>query len=148
MESKAEILERESDKLLDGVDALEQSFNLLKDNPLDTLVNEPQFFASRGFDCGPLVINCTLSLGALPLVTPPASKIKRSQYENIRDRLQNLISAFGGLQTNTNTVLNPATEPATKTSQLLIITGKIPGVLTDMAFMKLECEKIKKAREF
>ena len=92
--------------------------------------------------------NCTLSLGALPLVTPPASKIKRSQYENIRDRLQNLISAFGGLQTNTNTVLNPATEPATKTSQLAIITGKIPGVLIDMAFMKLECEKIKKAREF
>ena len=42
---------------------------------------------------------------------------------------------------------NPATEAVTKTSQLLIITDRLPGVITDFASMKLECEKIKKAMD-
>ena len=145
--SKSEILRIETEKLLDGVEDIEKSFNLLKNNPLDTLANEPQFFARRGLDCGPLVVNCTLALGALPTVTPPASKIRRNQYEDVRSRLKNLISNFGELQINTNTVLNPATEPATKTSQLLIITKKIPGVLKDMVFTKLQCILIKDAMD-
>jgi hypothetical protein len=65
----------------------------------------------------------------------------------VRTNLKSLISDFGNLQLNVNTVLNPATEAVTKTSQLLIITDRLPGVITDFASMKLECEKIKKAMD-
>ena len=124
---------------------MENRFVLLTNEPLVTLVNEPQFFTSRGEDCEPLVINCTLALAALPAITPPLCKIQRSQYEDIKTRLQNLISDFIGLQINVNIVLNSATDAATKASTLAIIVSKLPDIASDFIFMKLECEKIKKA---
>jgi len=145
--NKSKIIETETKKLLSGIEQIENRFKLLKQKPLDTLADEPQFFFNRSANCAPLVINCTLALAALPASTPPACKIERKQYENVRTNLKSLISDFGNLQLNVNTVLNPATEAVTKTSQLLIITQKIPGVITDFASMKLECEKIKKAMD-
>ena len=114
---------------------------------LGILTDDPLFFDNRSFDCIPLVENCVKALTALPAVTPPPCKIQRSQYNDVKGRLEGLISDFAGLQENINTVLNPATEAVTKTGQLLIITGKIPFIIADMVFMKLECEKIKQAMD-
>ena len=49
------------------------------------------------------------------------------------------------LDTPAKIVLNPATEAATKTSELFTIATKLPVVIKEFAFMKKECEKIKKA---
>ena len=65
--------------------------------------------------------------------------------ENIKKKLETLIDDFEDLQESTDTVLNPATEAATKTSELFTIATKLPDVIKEFAFMKKECEKIKKA---
>ena len=98
MENKSEILKRETDNLLKGVDNISERFRELERNTLDTLSDEPLFFDNRSLDCVPLIANCTLSLQMLPSVTPPQSKIQRSQYEDIQSRLEVLRVDFANLQ--------------------------------------------------
>jgi len=99
---------------------------------------------------------CNTALAALPLVTPPTSKIQRSQYRSVRSRLQSLVVSFGTLQSNLN-ILYPlivpsrpltSAEQGTKASTLLAITSAIPGIITDLVFSKGICLIIKDGFEF
>jgi len=156
MEDKSKILEEETDKILEGVEEIEEVFTKLEENPIVELVASTNFFTLRALECTKLIVNCFKALAALPLVTPPICKIRRSQYIEIRDRLNSLKTSFTELQGNLNILIplvSPqrpltATEQAVKTSNLSAIALKIPDVFTDVTFMKLECERIKKAREF
>ena len=139
---KSKIIEIETKKLLNGVEEIENRFNALKDNALDTITDEPLFFDNRSIDCIPLITNCTLSLGALPASTPPTCKIQRKQYEQVRDRLNNLRSSFSNLQDAVEEAI------AGNITSLATITNSIVSILKDFVFMKLECEKIKRAFEF
>ena len=138
---KSKIIEIETKKLLDGVEEIENRFNALKDNALDTITDEPLFFDNRSIDCIPLITNCTLSLGALPASTPPTCKIQRKQYEQVRDRLNNLRSSFSNLQDAVEEAI------AGNITSLATITNSIVSILKDFVFMKLECKKIKRAMD-
>ena len=160
MENKSEILEKETDKLLEGVEEIELRFRLLAEDPvgylnefypededsygsiLNVFIKEPLFFDNRSLDCIPLILNCTLSLKVLPATTPPACKIRRSQYEEIRDRLENLRINFAGLQDAIGEAI------AGDVTALATIVDSILNILNDFVFMKFECEKIKEARTF
>jgi len=139
---KSKIIEIETKKLLDGVEEIENRFNALKNKALDTITDEPLFFDNRSIDCIPLITNCTLSLGALPASTPPTCKIQRKQYEQVIDRLNNLRSSFSNLQDAVEEAI------AGNITSLATITNSIVSILKDFVFMKLECEKIKRAFEF
>lgn len=139
---KSKIIETETKKLLAGVKGIENRFTSLQNNTLDTISNEPLFFDNRSVDCIPLITNCTLSLGALPASTPPTCKIQRNQYEQVRDRLNNLRINFSNLQDSVeDAIVGDVTSLAT-------IVDSILNILNDFLFMKLECEKIKKAMTF
>jgi len=135
--SKSEILKQETEKLLNGVDAISERFVKLGDEPIDTLTEEPLFFDVRSLECVPLILNCTLSLEALPPTTPVGCKITRSQYEDIKDRLGSLKVNFSNLQDSVEETL------AGNVSALATITDSIFSILEDFIFIKLECEKIK-----
>ena len=139
---KSKIIEIETKKLLAGVEGIENRFTSLQNSTLDTISNEPLVFDNRTVDCIPLIANCTLSLGALPTSTPPTCKIQRKQYEQVRDRLNNLRSSFSNLQDAVEEAI------AGNITSLATITNSIVSILKDFAFMKLECEKIKRAFEF
>ena len=139
MENKSEILKRETDNLLKGVDNISERFRELERNTLDTLSDEPLFFDNRSLDCVPLIANCTLSLQMLPSVTPPQSKIQRSQYEDIQSRLEVLRVDFANLQDAVGEAISG------NVTSLATIADSIFGILTNFTFIKLECEKIKKA---
>ena len=136
---KSEILKRETDNLLKGVDNISERFRELERNTLDTLSDEPLFFDNRSLDCVPLIANCTLSLQMLPSVTPPQSKIQRSQYEDIQSRLEVLRVDFANLQDAVGEAISG------NVTSLATIADSIFGILTNFTFIKLECEKIKKA---
>ena len=136
---KSEILKRETDNLLKGVDNISERFRQLERNTLDTLSDEPLFFDNRSLDCVPLIANCTLSLQMLPSVTPPQSKIQRSQYEDIQSRLEVLRVDFANLQDAVGEAISG------NVTSLATIADSIFGILTNFTFIKLECEKIKKA---
>ena len=138
---KSKIIEIETKKLLDGVEEIENRFNALKNKALDTITDEPLFFDNRSIDCIPLITNCTLSLGALPASTPPTCKIQRKQYEQVRDRLNNLRSSFSNLQDAVEEAI------AGNITSLATITNSIVSILKDFVFMKLECKKIKRAMD-
>jgi len=138
---KSKIIEIETKKLLNGVEEIENRFNALKDNALDTITDEPLFFDNRSIDCIPLITNCTLSLGALPASTPPTCKIQRKQYEQVIDRLNNLRSSFSNLQDAVEEAI------AGNITSLATITNSIVSILKDFVFMKLECKKIKRAMD-
>jgi hypothetical protein len=138
---KSKIIEIETKKLLDGVEEIENRFNALKNKALDTITDEPLFFDNRSIDCIPLITNCTLSLGALPASTPPTCKIQRKQYEQVIDRLNNLRSSFSNLQDAVEEAI------AGNITSLATITNSIVSILKDFVFMKLECEKIKRAMD-
>ena len=148
MESKSKIIKKETDELLEGVELMDERFQLLSADTLEVLTDEPQFFSNRSFECPSLITNCIKSLDALPSVTPPTSKIKRKQYEEVKEKLEILITDFNTLQLDVNIILNPATEAATKTAKLLTVSQAIPSVLNEFIFTKLECQKIKKAMTF
>lgn len=135
---KSEILKRETDNLLKGVDSISERFEELQRDTLDTLSDEPLFFDSRSLDCVPLIANCTLSLQMLPRVTPPQAKIQRSQYENIRSRLETLRVDFANLQNSVGEAVSG------NVTSLVTIANSISGILTNLTFIKVECEKIKK----
>ena len=135
---KSEILKRETDNLLDGVDNISERFEELQRDTLDTLSDEPLFFDSRSLDCVPLIANCTLSLQMLPRVTPPQAKIQRSQYENIRSRLDTLRVDFANLQNSVGEAVSG------NVTSLATIANSISGILNNLTFIKVECEKIKK----
>jgi len=135
---KSEILKRETDNLLKGVDNISERFRQLERNTLDTLSDEPLFFDNRSLDCVPLIANCTLSLQMLPSVTPPQSKIQRSQYEDIQSRLEVLRVDFANLQDAVGEAISG------NVTSLATIADSIFGILTNFTFIKLECEKIKK----
>ena len=138
---KSKIIEIETKKLLNGVEEIENRFNALKNKALDTITDEPLFFDNRSIDCIPLITNCTLSLGALPASTPPTCKIQRKQYEQVIDRLNNLRSSFSNLQDAVEEAI------AGNITSLATITNSIVSILKDFVFMKLECEKIKRAMD-
>ena len=138
---KSKIIETETEKLLSGIEQIENRFKLLKQKPLDTLVDEPLFFDNRSVDCIPLITNCTLSLGALPVSTPPACKIQRNQYEQVRDRLNNLRISFANLQDAVEEAI------AGNVTSLKTITDSILHIINDFVFMRLECAKIKRAMD-
>jgi hypothetical protein len=159
--NKSEILKKETDKLLEGVEKIELRFRLLAENPdgylnefypdastsslttvLDVFIREPLFFDNRSLDCIPLIVNCTLSLNSLPNVTPPECKIRRRQYEEIRDRLEQLKIDFTELQGEVEEALGG------NATSLLTITDSISDILNNFIFMKEECDKIKKAMTF
>ena len=158
--NKAKILEDETKKLLNGVEEIELRFKLLAENPegyldkfypdastsrlitiLDVLIREPLFFDNRSLDCIPLIVNCTLALEALPAVTPPECKIRRKQYEEIKERLENLRINFGNLQDEVEDAI------AGDVTSLGTIVDSMINILADFVFMKLECEKIKQAMD-
>ena len=139
---KSKIIEIETKKLLAGVERIENRFTSLQNSTLDTISNEPLFFDNRSVDCVPLIASCTLSLAALPASTPPTCKIQRNQYEQVRDRLNNLRSSFANLQDAVEEAI------AGNVTSLGTITSSIVNILKDFTFMKLECEKIKRAFEF
>ena len=79
MENKSEILKKETDKLLEGVEKIELRFRLLAEDPagylneffpedgefddstiLNIFIKEPLFFDNRYADCIPLIDNCIL----------------------------------------------------------------------------------------
>ena len=140
---KSEILRNETDELLEGAVLLEERFQGLVNDPLGTLMDGSEFFDERSADCEPLIENCNESLEALPQLTPPESKIRRNQYEDIKSRLETLTSDFSDLQDNTDTVLDPATDPTVKAAELAIIVSELPGIILEFIFMNEECEKIK-----
>ena len=135
---KSEILKRETDNLLKGVDNISERFKELEQDTLGALSDEPLFFDSRSLDCVPLIANCTLSLQMLPRVTPPQAKIQRSQYENIRSRLETLRVDFANLQNSVGEAVSG------NVTSLATIANSISGILTNLTFIKVECEKIKK----
>jgi len=138
MEDKSKILKRETDNLLNGVDDISERFKELERDTLDTLSDEPLFFDNRSLNCIPLITNCTLSLQMLPSVTPPQSKIQRSQYEDIQSRLEVLRVDFANLQDAVGEAVGG------DVTSLATIADSIFGILTNFTFIKLECEKIKK----
>ena len=142
MENKSEILKRETDNLLKGVDNISERFKELEQDTLGALSDEPLFFDSRSLDCVPLIANCTLSLQMLPRVTPPQAKIQRSQYEDIQNRLEILRVDFANLQDSVGEAVSG------NVTSLATIANSIFGILTNFTFIKLECEKIKKAFTF
>ena len=142
---KNKIIKKETEELLEGVEGIEESFEELESDTLGVLAEGPDFFDDRAEDCEPLIENCEEALKALPKITPPTCKIRRKQYKDVKKKLETLIDDFEDLQESTDTVLNPATEATTKTSELLTIAAKLPDVIKEFAFMKKECEKIKKA---
>ena len=142
MENKSEILKRETDSLLKGVDNISERFKELEQDTLGALSDEPLFFDSRSLDCVPLIANCTLSLQMLPRVTPPQAKIQRSQYEDIQNRLEILRVDFANLQDSVGEAVSG------NVTSLATIANSIFGILTNFTFIKLECEKIKKAFTF
>tara|TARA_S200002703_G_scaffold136291_1_gene125560 strand:- start:292 stop:717 length:426 start_codon:yes stop_codon:yes gene_type:complete len=135
---KSEILKRETDNLLDGVDNISERFRELEQDTLGTLSDEPLFFDNRSLDCVPLIANCTLSLQMLPRVTPPQAKIQRSRYENIQSRLEVLRVDFANLQDAVGEAVSG------NVTSLATIANSIFGILTNLTFIKVECEKIKK----
>ena len=135
---KSEILKRETDNLLKGVDSISERFKELEQDTLGTLSDEPLFFDSRSLDCVPLIANCTLSLQMLPRVTPPQAKIQRSQYEDIQSRLENLRVDFANLQDSVGEAIGG------NLTSLATIADSIFGILENFTFVKVECEKIKK----
>ena len=159
--NKSEILKKETDKLLEGLEKIELRFRLLAEDPagylneffpedgefddstiLNVFIKEPLFFDNRSADCIPLIANCILSLEILPPETPPQSKIRRSQYEEVSDRLENLRINFAGLQDAIGEAI------AGDVTALATIVDSLFSIIDNFVFMKFECEKIKKAMTF
>ena len=156
MEDKSKILKEATDELLEGVENFENIISNLINNPLPELIAGSNYFLLRAEECKLLIILCNTALAALPLVTPPTSKIQRSQYRSVRSRLQSLVVSFGTLQSNLN-ILYPlivpsrpltSAEQGTKASTLLAITSAIPGIITDLVFSKGICLIIEDGFEF
>ena len=156
MEDKSKILKKATDELLEGVENFENIISNLISNPLPELVAGSNYFLLRGEECKLLIILCNTALLALPVITPPTSKIRRIQYESVKSRLQNLVISFGELQLDFN-ILYPlivpqrpldSTQQGIKTAKLLTIATKAPEVIKDLVVIKGICFLIKKAFEF
>ena len=145
-----EILKNETKKLLEGSEELHDKFTDLTDvtTAATILVSATSYFDDRSEECNPLIENCDKSLNALPKFTPPTSKIKRSQYENVKQRLENLKSSFVQLQEKTDTVTSTTATVAEKGVAAGEIVLEVPSILDDFTFMILECEEIKKVLNF
>tara|TARA_B100001113_G_C20886477_1_gene524995 strand:+ start:82 stop:537 length:456 start_codon:yes stop_codon:yes gene_type:complete len=147
---KSEIIKEQTDKLLDGVEKLEEKFTTLTETTtaLSALADGPDYFDRRADECNPLIQNCRIAVSQLPKMTPPTSKIQRNQYDGMINLLKGLQDKFETLQEKTNTVLNPATTPANKAIAIGEIVFEVPFIIKDFAFMKVESLRIKMVMRF
>jgi len=156
MEDKSKILKEATDELLEGVENFENIISNLINNPLPELIAGSNYFLLRAEECKLLIILCNTALAALPLVTPPTSKIRRSQYKNARSILQSLVTSFEQLQLDFN-ILYPLIVPerpldsaqqGVKAAKLLTIATKAPKVIKDLVLIKGICLIIEDGFEF
>ena len=156
MENKSKILKKATDELVEGVENLEKAFSNLLENPIPEFVAGTNYFTLKSQECTLLIAACNVALLTLPTVTPPTSKIRRIQYELVRERLQKLVSDFAQLQLNLNILIplivpqRPLTsaESTTKNVNLNEILNSIPTIVNDLVFAKGICVTIREAFEF
>jgi len=145
-----QILKNNTLELLEGSKELEESFTDLTDvtTAATILVSATSYFDDRSEECNPLIENCDKSLKVLPKFTPPTAKINRKQYNDIKSRLEKLQNSFIELQEKTDTITSTTSTTAEKAAATSAIVFDVPDIIKDFVFMRLECEKVKKALNF
>ena len=101
------------------------------------------FFTQKASQVLPIIAKCTLAENIIPPI--PGGLIKRSQFSNIKKRLEEFSSKdFPELETQLSTYIT-SPEATTKATALAQIVKKIPSIIADYVLMKRELNKVKKA---
>jgi len=143
--TKSEELANKTKQLIKDFESLENSFKTLISN----LNREPEsltaeFFLQAGVKVGTMIPLTARCLIIMPTITPPTSKVLRSQYQDIFNVLTTLAQTTFPQLVNLTTTFYTAPELATRAAAFTNILALLPGIVLDYGKLKFELMKIKR----